>query len=176
MPHVNFNPNTIDWRPFFAEPQVGGAYFKGRPYMRGTGIGALFSSIYRFLLPLAKSIGHEVGREGLSVGAKVIGDIAKGEEPKKALSTHSREGLRNLMAKASEKLEPQKGSGKGRRSTKSPQKGRSVQVHTYRTVLPKRKHNSTHSRLDPFNGRSLSEPRLKKRKRTKQRFDSLGPY
>uniref|UniRef100_A0A914CWJ4 Uncharacterized protein n=1 Tax=Acrobeloides nanus TaxID=290746 RepID=A0A914CWJ4_9BILA len=93
MPHVNFNPDSIDWKGFFAEPQVGGSYFRGVPYMRGHGIGAVFRHLYRFLLPLATTAGKAVGREGLSVGARVLGDIAGGEEPK---SAHTREGLRNL--------------------------------------------------------------------------------
>lgn len=122
MTRINFDPYKIDWRPFFTQPQVGGAYFQGKPYMRGTGIGALFSSLYRFLLPIAKSVGKEVGREGLAVGSRILSDVAKGENAKSVINTHTREGIRNLVAKANDKL--QKGSGQTKKKPAKKQKGR----------------------------------------------------
>lgn len=180
MPRVNFDPDKIDWRPFFNEPQIGGAYFQGRPYMHGTGIGALFSNLARFLLPIAKSIGKEVGREGLIVGSRILGDVAKGESPKAAINEHTREGIRNLAAKAHDKL--QSGSGrKRRRKKKSSQKGRGTVVHTYKTELPRGKKRRASSHSSHLEGRphDLFSPPNKKRRtkrRKRQHFDSLGPY
>lgn len=176
MPHVNFDPNSVDWRGFFAQPQVGGAYFHGVPYMRGHGIGAVFKNLYRFLLPLASSAGKAIGREGLSVGARILGDIASGEEPKSALSVHTREGIKNLMHKATHKLD-QKGSGRKTRKSKKHQKGRGTTVQTYRTTSRSKKKRKAHSVSDLFSGRSLSEPPpTKQRKKRRQRVDSLGIY
>lgn len=186
MPRINFDPDKIDWRPFFTEPQVGGAYFQGKPYMRGTGIGALFSSLYRFLLPIAKSIGKEVGREGLAVGSRILGDVAKGENPKAVISSHSREGVRNLIAKANDKLN-QSGSGQTKKvsSKKNPikkQKGRGAVVHTFKPVLPKSKKRRASAYSGLFEGRRIADysPPNKKRKgkkrKRRQQFDSLGPY
>jgi hypothetical protein len=180
MPHVYFNPDSIDWKGFFAEPQVGGAYFRGVPYMRGHGIGAVFKNLYRFLLPLASSAGKAVGREGLSVGARVLGDIAGGEEPKSALSVHTREGLRNLMRKASDHL-GQKGTGRRRkrkRKRNTMQKGRGVsRIHTYPIKGKKGKgKRKAHSVEELFTGRSIAGSPPKSNKRRKKRVDSLGVY
>jgi hypothetical protein len=185
MPHVNFDPNTVDWKAFFGNPpsQVGGAYFRGVPYMRGNGIGSVFKSLYRFLLPFASTIGREVGREGLSVGARVLGDIAKGDAPKEAITVHTREGLHNLMSKAANKL--QKGSGR-RRKKKTPrrQTGRGKVVHTYSSaVKPKgrRRKRPLHSMSGDSGERSFGafSPPPAKKKRSKKRHtrvDSLGLY
>lgn len=182
MPHINFNPDSIDWREFFAQPQVGGSYFQGVPYMRGSGVGSIFRSLYRYLLPITKSIGKEVGREGLSVGARVLGDLAKGEEPKQTIATHSREGLRNLLHSASDKL--QKGSGKRRksraRSKSKKQYGHGTMSQTYNFEprrASKRKRTRSASSLpnSSISGRSVFAT-APKRKRKKKRVDSLGTY
>ena len=182
MPHVNFDPNTVDWKAFFGNPssQVGGAYFRGVPYMRGNGIGSVFKSLYRFLLPFASTIGREVGREGLSVGARVLGDIAKGDQPKEAITVHTREGLHNLMSKAANKL--QKGSGRRRKKTARRQTGRGKVVHTYSPVKPKgRRKRPPHSMSGDSGERSFgafaTPPAKKKRsKKRRLRIDSLGLY
>lgn len=178
MTRINFDPDKIDWRPFFTQSQVGGAYFQGKPYMRGTGIGALFSSLYRFLLPIAKSVGKEVGREGLAVGSRILSDVAKGENAKSVINTHTREGIRNLVAKANDKL--QKGSGQTKKKIAKKQKGRGTFVHTFKPPTRKVKKRRASSSSGIIEGRRVSEysPPNKKRRgrKRRQQFDSLGPY
>lgn len=119
MGHVRFDPSSVDWQTFFIQQQIGGgsAYFEGYPYQRGYGIGSIFRSLYRFLLP----IGKEIGREGLSLGGRLLDDLAKGQNPKEALVKESKQGLLNLMQKGEEKLQ-QKGSGRQRKNIKTQQK------------------------------------------------------
>lgn len=150
MHHVNFNPDSVDWRPILLSVQHGGgAYFVGVPYQRGAGLGTVFRSIFRFLLPALKSAGRELGREGLATGARVLGNMAQGQNLRSAVVTETSEGLKNLIDRtqpaealkglineAHSKLQ-QRGSGKKRRAT-----GRRVSVQRKRargrSVLNKR--------------------------------------
>ena len=74
-----FDPATVDWKTFFNLQQGGGAYFEGYPYQRGYGIESVIRSLYRFLLP----IGKEIGKEGLSLGGRILDDIARDITQKK---------------------------------------------------------------------------------------------
>lgn len=119
MVHVRFDPNSVNWKAFFASQsiQYGGAYYVGVPYQRGYGIGSVFKSLYRFLLPITEQIGKEIGKEGFATSVRFLNDIIQGQSPKEALVTESKEGLKNLLKKGSDKL--QEGGGRKRRTQKS---------------------------------------------------------
>lgn len=95
--HVVFDPDSIDWHGHITSQRGGGAYFEGFPYQRGAGIGSVFGSLFRFLLPIFKSAGKEIGREGLAVGARVLGDLAQGKNLRHSVINETSEGLRNLV-------------------------------------------------------------------------------
>lgn len=147
MRHTTFNAQPLDWKGFFLEDakpldlQFGGTYFIGDPYQRGYGIGSIFRSLYRFLLPLGKV----VGREGLAFGGKVLDDIAKGQNPKEALVKHGSESLGNLLTKSQEKL---KQSGSGKRKKRVRIVGRTVT----KALLPPKKYKR--KSIDIFQGLS----------------------
>lgn len=125
MPHVNFDPDSVNWQSYFSQT---GGYFVGRPYQRGGGIGSVFSSLFRFLLPVLKSAGKELGKEGLAVGSRILNDVAQGKNVRSAVVTETAGGLRNLVDKsrASDGLRNlidqaegrlQKGGGKRKRTS-----------------------------------------------------------
>ena len=97
MPHVNFDPDTVNWQSYFSQT---GGYFVGRPYQRGGGIGSVFSSLFRFLLPVLKSAGKELGKEGLAVGSRILSDVAQGKDVRSAVVSEAAGGLRNLVDKS----------------------------------------------------------------------------
>jgi hypothetical protein len=108
--HVVFDPDAIDWRAYVTASQKGGAayfegfpyqrggaaYFEGFPYQRGAGLGSVFGSLFRYLLPILRTAGKEIGREGLAVGARVLGDIAQGKNFRQSVINETSEGLRSL--------------------------------------------------------------------------------
>lgn len=140
--HVVFNPDGVDWHQYI---QTGGgayfsgvpyqrgygAYFSGVPYQRGYGFGAIVGSVVRFLLPMLRTVGKELGTEGLAAGARILGDVAKGKNLRGAVVDETSDGLRNLIErnKPQEKLVElinraqtrlQKGNGKKRRQKRKP--------------------------------------------------------
>lgn len=107
--HVNFDPNSIDWSNYFNTKvrQAGagknsgsGPFFVGMPYQRGAGVGSFFRRIIRFLLPLMGEAGREIGREGISTGVRVLGDLAEGKPLRNSVVNGASEGLKNMVRRA----------------------------------------------------------------------------
>lgn len=116
--HVPFDPDSEDWRQFFNVQYGGADAFIGTPFLRGqygTGIGSVFSSIFRFLLPIGKQIGRELGKEGINTGARVLNRLASGENLKNSLLNESQQGIKNLVDAVYE--HSQKGQGRKRKTT-----------------------------------------------------------
>ncbi|KAH7725150.1 hypothetical protein AAVH_07197 [Aphelenchoides avenae] len=125
--HINFDPETVDWGEFvtvqsggggtyftgFPYQRGSGAYFAGFPYQRGAGIGTVFGTIFRFLLPLIKSAGNLA--EGKAARNAVVEETAEGL---KNLINRSdpQAALRTLVDKAQARLQ-QRGSGRKRGTT-----------------------------------------------------------
>lgn len=137
--HVNFNPDGVEWKQYFAVQTGGGQYFSGNPYQRGYGayfsgvpyqqgygFGSVVGSIVRFLLPMLASAGRELGKEGLATGARILTEVAKGKNVRNAVVDQTSDGIRNLVERndpkesiksliASAQTRLQKGQGKRRR-------------------------------------------------------------
>jgi hypothetical protein len=128
--HVDFNPGNINWTNFngvgvddkddACELMIGHgggsahyAPFSGMPYQRGAGIGSMFRSIYRFLLPLGRQAAGVISRQGMESGAKVLSSVLDGKELKESLADEGRSGLKSLLDKASQNLTKQQQQGSG---------------------------------------------------------------
>uniref|UniRef100_A0A914H8Q2 Uncharacterized protein n=1 Tax=Globodera rostochiensis TaxID=31243 RepID=A0A914H8Q2_GLORO len=133
--HVDFDPLKVDWS-HFAGPinrldamvlgMSGGGgggggntassasypVFTGLPYQRGAGgLGSMFRSFLRVLLPIGRQAGAAIGRQGLETGSRVLSQVLEGRDLKDSLVSESKAGLKNLLEKAAENVGRQKGSG-----------------------------------------------------------------
>ncbi|KAL3099594.1 hypothetical protein niasHS_003049 [Heterodera schachtii] len=97
--------------------QYGGAgvgtynIFHGQPFQRGNGIGAVFRSLMRYLVPIGKEIGATIGRQGLESGNRVLSNVLEGKDLKESLISEGKVGLKNLLEKAANNVQTQKGKG-----------------------------------------------------------------
>ena len=130
--HVRFDPSNISYDKFF---QIGSGvsspqYFEGLPvyfqrghglyrYQSGAGIGDVFRRFWRFLKPVMISAGRSIGEEGLATTARVLNNVVDGGNIKEALQTEGKEGIRNLLSKAEQRLSAQKGQGRKRKRKKN---------------------------------------------------------
>ena len=155
-----FDPETaIDWDRYFLE-QVGqsghGNFFQGQLYQRGSGIGNIFRGIFKLLLPVAKRVGRTVGKQALSTGSRIAGDLIEGVPLNSAIKTHGATGIRAVgqklgsqmlarhtpkrrKATTSKKTKVQKGRGLGSRKRKKTGGRKSVTLG----VLKKNKKKQT---------------------------------
>ncbi|KAL3086345.1 hypothetical protein niasHS_008444 [Heterodera schachtii] len=78
---------ALDWSAFSTECVQFGGYniYKGLPYQRGAGVGAVFRSLMRYLLPIGKQIGSAIGRQGMESGNRVLTNVLEGKDLKESL-------------------------------------------------------------------------------------------
>lgn len=99
---IEYVPDSAEsWTHFYQS----GDGFVGFPYQRGAGLGNVFRSIFRALLPIAKSAGKTIGREALSAGAQIASDVVAGENVADSFKSRSREAGARLLRKGADKLE-----------------------------------------------------------------------
>ncbi|KAL3109570.1 hypothetical protein niasHT_011208 [Heterodera trifolii] len=81
------SPNSMDWSAFSSECVQFGGYniYRGLPYQRGAGVGAVFRSLMRYLLPIGKQIGSAIGRQGMESGNRVLTNVLEGKDLKESL-------------------------------------------------------------------------------------------
>ena len=72
--------NDRVWAQHFVKQAGGG--FVGIPYQRGGGLGSIFRSIFRAILPIAKSAGRVVGKQALRTGSELASDLIAGKNLK----------------------------------------------------------------------------------------------
>lgn len=104
----------------YYENQAAGGYpvFRGYANQRGYGLGGIFKSIYKFILPLFKKHalpvlkkGAEVvGTEAIRTAANIANDTISGQDVKSSAEKHLKAAVDNLSNKAQNTL--QRGSGK----------------------------------------------------------------
>ena len=64
--------------------QVGHGYFNGERYQQGYGLGNIFSSIAKTVLPLVKSGSKAIGKQVLNSGVGFASDVLSGKNAKQA--------------------------------------------------------------------------------------------
>ena len=132
--HTLFDPKHIDWEALLLSKTngplhmygggggggVGFPVFHGIQYQRGAGIGSVFRTLLRYLMPIGKEAIGAIGRQGLESGVRVLSDALDGRSVKESALAHGREGAKRLLQKASSRLEDeqlqQKGHGFRRKS------------------------------------------------------------
>ena len=119
------------------------------PYQRGGGLGSLFRSIFRAILPVAKTAGRVIGKRALKAGAEMASDLVAGKNFKKSLAHRGKAAASDLLAQAANGL---KGG---------------------RLVKRKKQKTQKKKRLSSIKGAAKKKRGTRKRKRT---GDQLGVY
>lgn len=118
MVHVIFDPGSLSIADFIHQTGGGATYFEGiPPYQRGrgqrgAGVGAVFRGLWRYLLPVIRSVGNTVKHEGLAAGSRILSNLAEGANLKDTLINEGKTGVTNVATRL---LEKQQGRGYKRR-------------------------------------------------------------
>lgn len=113
----------------------------GAPYQQGSGIGSFLGGVFRYVLPLLKSSAKTVGKEALSTGLNIVGDIASSKDPRDAVRSRVRESVRNLKRKADDKFE-QYMNGEGYRPKRRALPTHFVEAFRAANIVKKKKKKS----------------------------------
>ena len=120
----------------------GMSVFKGSPWQMGHGqmgygLGGLFRSVARAVMPMVKSGAKALGKIALNAGANVLGDVASGKSLKESVRTRGKEAVHVAKNKAVNRL-TQTGSGR-KRTPKKGQKRKASASSTRSRQTKKRK-------------------------------------
>ena len=124
----------------------GSAWQKGHGQM-GYGLGGLFCSVARTVMPMVKSGAKALGNIALKAGANVLGDVASGKNLKAAIKNRGKDAANIPKDKAFSRLQTyvQTGNGKRKRRT-STSTARSRQTKRRKTAVKKRKASTSRTR------------------------------
>lgn len=81
--------------------------FIGSRHTKGHGIGNVLSGLVRLAVPVLKSTGKAVLKEGLRTGIDVLGDVLSGSDIKSSVKRRARQSGSRLVKKATNKLKRQ---------------------------------------------------------------------
>ena len=103
--------------------------FRGSPWQlghgqMGYGLGGLFRSVARTVMPMVKSGAKALGNIALNSGANFIGDVLAGKNVKEAAKARTREATDATKQKAVQRLRAYAQTGSGRRRKKTTAKQR----------------------------------------------------
>src|SRR5271154_944241 len=76
---------------------LGTEYFSGPLYQKGSGIGNIFSNIFRRIIPFFSKIGPVIGSQLIRSGANTISDLSRGGVPRDVLKKNLKEGSKNII-------------------------------------------------------------------------------
>ena len=83
-------------------------YFSGARIQQGYGLGNLFSSIAKSVLPLVKSGAKAVGKQVLQSGVDFASDVLSGKNAKQAAIDRAKAAGSNFLRAAKRKAKPKK--------------------------------------------------------------------
>lgn len=159
--------------------------FHGSKYQRGSGLGNIFKSFYRWIvpvlkthaLPVLKDGAQVVGTEALRTFKNIANDTLDGEQFKSSLKRRTKEAVNSLTDRAEEAL--QTGNGYKRRRKRRPRKKKRIcrkkKRKTIKRKTIKRKRKKPTKRTKKVTRkRKLSTPPKPKSKRSKK--DILDEY
>ena len=103
--------------------------FRGSPWQlghgqMGYGLGGLFRSVARTVMPMVKSGAKALGNIALNSGANFIGDVLAGKNVKEAAKARTREAADATKQKAVQRLQTYAQTGSGKRRKKTTEKKR----------------------------------------------------
>jgi hypothetical protein len=157
---AQFDPDKIDWYLFFnglAHEQHGGGY-RGMRYQTG---GNILQTAAHYLIPLLKSAGKSLLREGAIAAGRLVGDVASGKPFNSAAKKRGGKAVRRLLREAHSSVKRQQsGTGVIRRRKKR----KSI-------VIKKKKKQSGSGKR-----RKRVTKKQKSRKRKNVKRDTLGDY
>ena len=90
-------------------------YFSSARIQQGYGLGNLFSSIAKSVLPLVKSGAKAVGKQVLQSGVDFASDVLNGKNAKQAAIDRAKSAGSNLLRAAKRKAKPKKVQKKKRK-------------------------------------------------------------
>ena len=140
--------------------------FRGSPWQmghgqKGYGLGGLFRSVARSVMPLVKSGAKALGNIALNSVVNFASDVLAGKNVKQAPKARALEGVNTAKTKAAQRIQKFAQTGQGRkrsRSTKHTPKTRQASASATKRTAKKRKASAS-----PIRRKQTKRPRTSPR-------------
>ena len=109
--------NSVPYTDHFSN-QIGGSFYAGVKRQQGYGLGGLLAKLGRYVVPLLKPIAKSVGKQAIRSGISLAGDILEGHNPKEAFKQNLKDGTKKLFKKVVKINTPAKKTVKRKRKAK----------------------------------------------------------
>ena len=123
---------TNDYIRYYLDQQQGKGIpvFRGSQWQAGYGLGGLFKSLARSIIPMVKSSARSLGKIALDSGANFAGDVLAGKNVKKAAKARLAEAKSIAKKQAVSKLQSltQTGNGSTRKKRLKKRSSQTVSV------------------------------------------------
>ena len=99
--HVKYCCDSKAYQSYYLN-QIGhdGPYFSGAPFQNGYGLGGIFSSLAKLIMPLIKSGAKAIGKQALKGGLGFASDVLAGKNAKEAAVEHAKMAGSSLLRQA----------------------------------------------------------------------------
>ena len=147
--HVQLRRSPKAYEAFFCQQAGHGLpVFIGSRSQRGRGLGSFLSSIGRMVLPIFKTGGKALLREGAMTGLRVAKDALDGRNVNESFKDHARDAGKRLLHGAVDHLAGNQ-SGSGLRAPPGEPARKRIKRHTKRsrTQSKKRRRPKTNKKL-----------------------------
>lgn len=143
---------------YYLDQQQGNgmSVFRGSPWQvghgqMGYGLGGLFRSVARAVMPLVKSGAKSLGNIALRSGANFLGDVLAGKSVKKAARSRLTEATGVAKQRAINKLQSLRQTGSGKRQS-AKRKGKKRKTQSPVVTSKRVKKRKTTSRVEDIFG------------------------
>nr|DAC81380.1 TPA_asm: cupiennin [Parasteatoda house spider adintovirus] len=117
--YQNYHCCTKSFEDYYSNQAGNGlSYYKGVSLQRGSGLGGIFKSMFRMVLPLFKSGAKAVGKQALKSGVDIANDYMQGKDIRDASKQRIKEATKILTNKAADKVKTMVGGHKRKRKNR----------------------------------------------------------
>lgn len=96
---------TEDFKRYFEDQAAQTGFgFVGQPYQRGSGLGSVFSGLFRAVAPLAKSALKTVGKTAAKAGLEIASDALQGRDLSESVQYRTKKAAGELLEAGKRKL------------------------------------------------------------------------
>lgn len=114
-------------------------HYRGNRYLRGHGLGDIFSQLFRTGIPLLKKAGGYLGEKLLNMGVNTLSEVRKGRKFKDAIRSQALKSRSELIGDAKSKIKKKFFGGGKKRVLKRFAHSKLMTGRTIKRAAPKRK-------------------------------------
>ena len=92
--------NSASYEKYYLDQVGHGQYFSGAAFQRGYGLGNIFASLGKAILPLVKSGAKAIGKQALKSGVAFASDVLAGKNVKQAALERTKQASSTLLRQA----------------------------------------------------------------------------